>query len=163
MADRSVGVEQPVVHVPARSGAIAVGNAARCHPLGRELPLALASVANGKQDPAKLVGGVYAANTVGAIIGSLTASMLLVVWVGSQRAQQLLIVLSVMASLLALDAASSEASETAPAKGRMRLGGTILIVAAAMLAAWLARNVGAVPGILVAYGRYAQAGSVRPT
>ena len=59
-----------------------------------------------------------------------------------------------MASLLALDAASSEASENAPAKGRMRLGGTILI-AAAMLAAWLARNVGAVPGILVAYGRYA--------
>ena len=41
------------------------------------------------------------------------------------------------------------------ARGRMRLGGTLLIVGAAMLAAWLARNVGAVPGILVAYGRYA--------
>ena len=75
---------------------------------GASFPLALASVANGRQDPARLVGGVYAANTVGAIVGSLTASLLLVVWVGSQRAQQLLIVLSVMSSLLALDAASAE-------------------------------------------------------
>ena len=73
------------------------------------------------------------------------ASLLLVVWLGSQSAQRLLIVLSVMASLLALDAASSEASETAPSRGRMRLGSTLLIVGAAMLAAWLARNVGAVP------------------
>ena len=73
---------------------------------GASFPLALASVANGRQDPARLVGGVYAANTVGAIVGSLAASLLLVVWVGSQRAQQLLIVLSVMSALLALDAAS---------------------------------------------------------
>jgi len=122
---------------------------------GASFPLALASVANGRQDPAKLVGGVYAANTVGAIVGALTASLLLVVTIGSQRAQQLLIVLSVMASLLALDAASSEATEKGEAKGRMRLGGTLLIVGAAMLAAWLARMVQPVPAILVAYGRYA--------
>ena len=122
---------------------------------GASFPLALASVANGRQDPARLVGSVYAANTIGAIIGSLSASLLLVVWLGSQSAQRLLIVLSVMASLLALDAASSDAPESAPSRGKMRLGSTLLIVGAAMLAAWLARNVGAVPAILVAYGRYA--------
>jgi spermidine synthase len=122
---------------------------------GASFPLALASVATGRQDPARLVGGVYAANTVGAIVGSLTASLLLVVWVGSQRAQQLLIILSVMASLLALDAASAGETDKAPGRGRMRLGGTLLIVGAAMIAAWLARNVGTVPAILVAYGRYA--------
>ena len=124
---------------------------------GASFPLALASIANGRQDAARLVGGVYAANTVGAIVGSVSASLLMVVWVGSQRAQQLLIVLSVMASLLALDAAAADGSETTAdrARGRMRLGGTLLIVGAAMFAAWLARNVGAVPGILVAYGRYA--------
>ena len=121
---------------------------------GASFPLALASVAGERQDPARLVGGVYAANTVGAIVGSLAASLVLVVWVGSQRAQQLLIVLSVMASLLALDAASAEA-EKGEAKSRMRIGGTLLIVAAAMFAAWLARNVSQVPAILVAYGRYA--------
>ena len=122
---------------------------------GASFPLALASVANGRQDPARLVGGVYAANTVGAIVGSLTASLLMVIWIGSQRAQQLLIVLSVMSSLLALDAASSDAAEPGQTKSRMRLGSTLLIVAAAMMAAWLARNVTKVPGILVAYGRYA--------
>src|SRR5918992_937700 len=122
---------------------------------GASFPLALASIATGRQDPGRLVGGVYAANTVGAIVGALTASLLLVIWVGSQRAQQLLIVLSVMSSLLALDSASAEAGQTAETKGRMRFGTTILIVGAAMLAAWLARMVQPVPGILVAYGRYA--------
>jgi spermidine synthase len=122
---------------------------------GASFPLALASVANGRQDPARLVGGVYAANTVGAIAGSLLASLLLVVWVGSQRAQQLLIVLCVMSSLLALDAASAGSTEQEGGKPRMRLGTTLLIVGAAMLAAWLARNVSPVPAILVAYGRYA--------
>jgi spermidine synthase len=121
---------------------------------GASFPLALASVAGERQDPARLVGGVYAANTVGAIVGSLVSSLVLVVWVGSQRAQQLLIVLSVMSSLLALDAASAETGKE-EARGRMRIGGTLLIVAAAMLAAWLARNVHPVPAILVAYGRYA--------
>jgi spermidine synthase len=119
---------------------------------GASFPLALASVAAGRQDPARLVGSVYAANTVGAIVGSLGASLLLVIWIGSQHAQQLLIVLSVMAALLALDSAASEAPE---GRARVRLGGTVLIVAAAMVAAWLARNVKEVPGILIAYGRYA--------
>ena len=46
---------------------------------GASFPLALASVASEGQDPGRLVGGVYAANTVGAIIGALAASLLLVV------------------------------------------------------------------------------------
>src|SRR5881296_2928673 len=52
---------------------------------GASFPLALASVAARGQDPARLVGGVYAANTVGAIAGSLGASLILVAWIGSQR------------------------------------------------------------------------------
>jgi spermidine synthase len=119
---------------------------------GASFPLALASVATGRQDPARLVGGVYAANTLGAIVGSLGASLLLVIWLGTQHTQQLLIVLSVMAGLLAVDAASSEAQHN---KGRFALGGTLVLVAAALVAAWLARNVADVPGILIAYGRYA--------
>jgi spermidine synthase len=126
---------------------------------GASFPLALASVAAGRTDPGRLVGGVYAANTLGAIVGALGASLLLVIWLGSQRTQQLLIVLSVMASLLSLDAASAEEPEKAPASAgsrrRIQIGSTLLIVGAAMVAAWLARNVHPVPGILVAYGRYA--------
>jgi spermidine synthase len=119
---------------------------------GASFPLALASIVTRGQDPARLVGGVYAANTVGAIVGSLGASLVLVIWVGSQHAQQLLIVLSVMAALLALDSATTDATA---AKTRFAMGGTLLLVGAAMIAAWLARHVGDVPGILIAYGRYA--------
>jgi spermidine synthase len=67
---------------------------------GASFPLALAAAASSeRQDPASLVSGVYAANTLGAIIGALGASLVLIAWVGSQRAEQLLIALSVIAGL----------------------------------------------------------------
>ena len=70
---------------------------------GASFPLALATLARREgEDPARLVGGVYAANTVGAIVGSLCASLLLVVWLGSQHAQQLLILVSALSGLLVL-------------------------------------------------------------
>ena len=45
---------------------------------------------------------IYAANTLGAIVGALAASLLLVAWVGSQRTEQLLIVVSILSGLLLL-------------------------------------------------------------
>ncbi len=54
---------------------------------GASFPLALAAVAAPGQDPGRLVGGVYAANTVGAIVGSLGSGLLLVVWLGTQHAR----------------------------------------------------------------------------
>ena len=51
---------------------------------GASFPLALAAVAGRGQDPARLVGGVYAANTVGAIFGSVVTGLMLVVWIGTQ-------------------------------------------------------------------------------
>ena len=51
---------------------------------------------------ATLLARVYAANTLGAIAGALSAGMLLIAWVGSQRTQQLLIVLSISSGLLLL-------------------------------------------------------------
>src|SRR6185295_13558613 len=58
---------------------------------GASFPLALASIAERGEDPARLVGGVYAANTVGAIFGSLLSGLVMVVWFGSQLAQSILI------------------------------------------------------------------------
>ena len=49
---------------------------------GASFPLALAAVAARGQDPGRLVGGVYAANTVGAIIGALAFAMILVPHLG---------------------------------------------------------------------------------
>ena len=54
-------------------------------PRGRRLPARLVI---------RLVGGVYAANTVGAIVGALAFSMLLVGWIGTQQSQQMLIVVA---------------------------------------------------------------------
>ncbi len=115
---------------------------------GASFPLALASVAAPGQDPGRLVGGVYAANTVGAIVGSLAAS-LMVAWRGSQYAQQGLIVICAMSALLTLEPVISSGD-----RKRARWQFAVLIVAAGA-AALLARSVHPVPGLLVGYGRYA--------
>jgi spermidine synthase len=117
---------------------------------GASFPLALAAVASRDQDPARLVGGVYAANTVGAIAGSLIASLILVVWLGSQHAQQALILASALSGLLVL---STGVPDDVPGK-KLQFAGTLLVIAAAAGAGLLSRSVHRVPGIFVAYGRY---------
>ncbi len=69
---------------------------------GASFPLALASVASDDEDPARLVGGVYAANTLGAIVGSLDREPVLIVWLGTQHAQQVLIVVAALSGLMLL-------------------------------------------------------------
>jgi len=115
---------------------------------GASFPLALASIALPGQDPARLVGGVYAANTIGAIVGSLGAS-LLIMWRGSQYAQQALVVACAMSALLTLEPASTSVD---PRRSRLRF---VVLVVAVGIAALLARTIHAVPALLVGYGRYA--------
>ena len=115
---------------------------------GASFPLALAAVAARGQDPARLVGGVYAANTVGAIVGSLGASLLLVAWIGSLHTMQVLIVVAaVSGAILLLAPATSEAEKS--------WWPTIAACAAIIVVALLVRNVQTVPPVLIAYGRYA--------
>jgi spermidine synthase len=119
---------------------------------GASFPLALASVGQGRKDPARLVAGVYAANTLGAIAGAVGGSLLLTIWLGSQKSQQAMIIISAISALLVLDAALVEAESK---KRRMQLAGTLLLAGAMAGAVLLARTVNGVPGALVAYGRYA--------
>lgn len=107
---------------------------------GASFPLALAAAASRDDDPGKLVGRTYAANTVGAILGSLAFSMVFVPWIGSQDSQRLLILLSVASALLML---ASNASFKA---------GVAAIVATAVcgLLIW---KVDEVPWMAIAYGR----------
>jgi spermidine synthase len=107
---------------------------------GASFPLALASVASRDEDPARLVGGVYAANTLGAIVGSVGASLLLTVWIGSQHSQQVIIAVAAVAGLLLLWTEKTPAPDLA---------------FAGVAAALLAFTVQPIPGILVAYGRFA--------
>jgi len=119
---------------------------------GASFPLALAAVVRKGEDPGKLVGGVYAANTVGAIVGSVVASLILVYWFGSQRAQQVLMIVSGMSGLLLL--APAEFGSPSGTKPLRWVAPTALVIALGA-AAFLIRTVPTIPGILVAYGRYA--------
>ena len=71
---------------------------------GASFPLALAAAALGLQgdDPARLVGKIYGANTIGAILGSIVFSLVLVPMAGSHSAQQVLILMSAAAGTLLL-------------------------------------------------------------
>jgi spermidine synthase len=116
---------------------------------GASFPLALAAVAARGQDPGRLVGTVYAANTVGAIAGALLASLLIIAWIGTQQGQRLLIVLAGVSALLVLVPAVA-------ASGRLVLQplSTAWAGATAVLAAIFVASVAPVPPMLIAYGRY---------
>jgi spermidine synthase len=118
---------------------------------GASFPLALASAATGSRDPAKLVGGLYAANTLGAIVGALGASLVLVAWIGSQHTQQVLIVISLIGGLILLD---SVIVRDEVRGWRAQIPSVALIAAAVAVGALLIRSVPEVPGLLIAYGRY---------
>ena len=117
---------------------------------GASFPLALAAAASPGQDPGRLVGTVYAANTVGAIVGSVVSGLVLVVWLGSHTAQQVLIVMSALSALMLL--APWAAGDSS--RGRLEWGPMLLLVVATAGAGLLVRGVPQLPKILVAYGRY---------
>ena len=113
---------------------------------GASFPLALAAIAAPGQDPGRLVGRLYAANTIGAIVGSLFASLLLVAWIGTQKSQQVLIIFAALSGIIVL------ASDKARRDG---FAAQIAPAIAVLLAVLLARTIPPVPGLLIAYGRYA--------
>ena len=89
---------------------------------GASFPFALAATV-GARDAATIVSRVYAANTVGAIVGAIGFSLIVIPLAGSQQAQRLLIALSAAGAFVLL----------------MRLGDYRFAVAAAgsIAAAWL--------------------------
>lgn len=113
---------------------------------GASFPLALASVASEEKDSASLIGGIYAANTFGAIIGSLAGGFILVPWVGSQLTQQLIILVSAVSALVLLNFGV----ETIKSGPRKILSSSMVLVVAFI-------SVFSVPPVLeevIAYGRY---------
>ena len=117
---------------------------------GASFPFALAAAASRGQDPGRLVGGVYAANTIGGIAGVAVFSMIFVAGYGTQQAQRTLVVISVVAALLLLVPVAMRRSETKgidrqsaiPAVLAVVLGGVFLVVLPEL------------PGGFVAYGRF---------
>jgi len=123
---------------------------------GASFPLALAAVSSRGQDPGRLVGGVYAANTVGAIVGSLGFSLLLIPLVRTKGSQQALILLSAVAGLVVL-APLLWRKIPAGQKGMepgLEAPGAVVMTSAACLSLLMAWHVGELPWGVVAYGRF---------
>ena len=122
---------------------------------GASFPLALTATAEPGKDPGRLVSKVYAANTLGAIAGAVGASVFMIAWVGTQRSQQLLIALSLLAAMLALAGPSvGQVQERMSASKRsfsIKFAGSLAAIGLALLLAWC---VPPVPWGLIAYGRY---------
>ncbi len=102
---------------------------------GASFPLALAAAADPLAGPARIASRVYAANTLGAIVGACATSLLLFPHLGTKATEQMLVALAAAAGIFAL--------------GPNRALGW----AGAALAALLAASVPPVPWQLVAYGR----------
>ena len=127
---------------------------------GASFPLALAAVVGPRDDAGRLVGRVYAANTVGAILGSALFSVVVVPHWGTRHGQQLLIAISlasaivVFASVRRAHAAEAERDVPRPSGWSPRPAGTLLAIAGAAAAIACVVTVPSVPDGLVAYGRF---------
>ena len=117
---------------------------------GASFPLALASAASEGQDPGRMVGAVYAANTVGAIAGALVFSTLLIPWLGTQASQRILITVAALSAVLMLAFWSPSESGNSGFDTR-RAVWLVLIIGITL---GLASSVARIPGLLVAYGRF---------
>jgi spermidine synthase len=111
---------------------------------GASFPLALAAAVRKDEDPGRLVGGIYAANTGGAILGALSFSLFLVPWIGTQGAERLLIVLAAVSAVFILVPVVQTTKSMMGAAG---------LAAGLVVTAFLVSQVAGVPGMLIAYGR----------
>jgi spermidine synthase len=112
---------------------------------GASFPLALAAAAADGKEPGRLVGGVYAANTLGAIAGAVGFSILVIPIIGTQGAERLLVGFSAGAGLLMLTPRGSQ-----PGQALSRLAS---LLAVAVVAGAFAQTISPVPAALVTDGR----------
>ncbi len=115
---------------------------------GASFPLAVAAAAEEGQDPAQLVGRVYAANTVGAILGAVGFGVFAVPWMGTQNSQRALLAVAAGCALLL-------AGPAILAEGRRSVAKPLAAAAALALVGFLGVRLLEVPPVLIAYGRYA--------
>jgi spermidine synthase len=122
---------------------------------GASFPLAVATLgersptARFSNDMGDAVGKVYAANTLGAIGGSILTGLVLIPLIGTHGAESVLIVVSAISAVITLfpilrKSARSEISPTVTA---------VTMVVLLLAAVWLAANLKPTPAGLVAWGR----------
>ena len=110
---------------------------------GAAFPLAFAAAGAGS-DPGRTVGGLYAANTLGAIAGALLVSIVLVPWLGTVGSQRLLLGVALLGGLVML---------LPPLIKEDSWQGSALMTFTLCVLGILAWGMRPVPGELIAYGR----------
>ena len=163
LANRCLALAEPLVWISTRFAPHWLGDFAGGLFVGASFPLAVAAAAKPGDDPGKLVGGIYAANTIGAILGALASSLWLVGEVGTRQVERYMIACCIAAAVLML----------APTVVRMwlyptqlsrgpkfrslafvqRSTFTVAVAAGLAAAGWLMASVPQIPWELVAYGR----------
>ncbi|HEY4131710.1 MAG TPA: fused MFS/spermidine synthase, partial [Gemmatimonadaceae bacterium] len=133
---------------------------------GASFPLAIAAVVGPGEDAGRLVGRVYAANTVGAIIGSVFFSVVAIPTIGSQQSQRLLIAIALVAALVMFvgmlrkrpveepSAKRDSRTAAAPDHGPLGVFSVAAVVIGVVVSLVLIQHVPKVPDGLVAYGRF---------
>jgi spermidine synthase len=109
---------------------------------GASFPLACAAVARPGDDSGRAAGGIYAANTLGGIVGALLVSLVLIPGIGSQQTEQLLLVVAVLSGLVALVPAMPKSAPS-----------YLAVMASVLVGLFLAWGIDPIPGDLIAYGR----------
>ena len=90
------------------------------------------------------MGGIYAANTFGGIVGALSVSLALIPWIGTQQSQRLLLVLSAVSALFVLGPYIRESWS------RQVAAWFAVSAVCVGLLAWIIKPI---PGEVIAYGR----------
>lgn len=124
---------------------------------GASFPFALAAVASKEQDPGKLVGGVYAANTVGAILGSLTFSLIGIPILGTAMSQRVMVFIAATAAILMIfsvfsDNTTSTRKEILKLVSNFRLTGMVIFIL--VIASLVSIKITNIPWYSIAYARY---------
>jgi len=112
---------------------------------GASFPLALAAAAEPGDDPAKLSGEVYAANTAGSIVGALAFSLFLIPGLGTRGSQQLLVGLAAAGAIVA--------AISAMGIRKIRNTGLAVALVAVAISTFTISSVHDVPWQVIAYGR----------
>ena len=123
----------------------------------------MAAAAAPGDDPGKLVGGIYAANTIGAILGALTSSLWLVGEVGTRQVERYMIASCIAAAVIMLapkvvrmwlyPTGISRGSTSRSLAFVQRSTFSVAVAAGLAAAGWLVANIPQIPWELVAYGR----------
>lgn len=119
---------------------------------GASFPLALAAIGSKETDPGVVVGTTYAANTIGAIFGSVLASLVFIPRFGTQHSHQLLLVLAAISAMIMLVFRNNA---NPSAKFAFTPGAMAAFLITIGVTGYLITTIIPVPPLLVGYGRFA--------